>query len=88
MVEGVEGEVERELLAVVMAQHPPEPEVFRRRAGHTYTYAARGGCHTCPAEPVWTTGNALALAAIHARKYGHKTWAYSRVRVDYDGGAR
>ena len=85
MAEGAELEVERELMQVVMAQHPTEPELSRRKAGHTYTYAARGGCHTCDGEPVWTTGNALALAAMHARKYGHRTWAYSRVRVDYDG---
>lgn len=32
-----------------------------------------GGCHDCDAE--WGSCNVVGLAAQHAMRYGHKTWA-------------
>ena len=32
-----------------------------------------GGCEDCPAN--WGTRNVIGLAAQHAEKYGHTTWA-------------
>lgn len=42
-----------------------------------------GGCRDCDAE--WSTRNVIGLAARHAKRYGHNTWADTGHAYSFDG---
>lgn len=44
----------------------------------------RAGCLTChPGEAVWTSANAMLVAARHAKATGHPTWCEQLLRVAF-----
>lgn len=59
--------------------HKPRPE--RQTTVH-----ATAGCFSCGdsrEKPRWVARNAMAVAATHARFYGHATWCSQELEVLY-----
>jgi hypothetical protein len=50
----------------------------------TEVLAVEAGCTLCHgAESAWVASNAMAVAAQHARRYGHPTWVRQTIEVHY-----
>jgi hypothetical protein len=70
-------------------ERPPATggDLMRRKSG---ILEAKGGCFDCQGckdydNPMWTNRkNALALAAQHAKRTGHTTWAQQTIGVTYN----